>query len=446
MPKRLVVIGGVAGGTSAAAKARRTNGDWEIHIFEKGPYVSYGGCGLPYLVGKEIAKKEDLIVRWPHQFEEQGIHVSVKSEVKAIDTDKGEVEVFFSEDGSTKAYGYDALIVATGARPFVPPIPGAHLPGVYVLRTPDHGHEMRAALESGGVKEAVVVGGGFIGVEMCEALLNWNVKVTMVELMDQILPPMDSDIAKLVQERLEKAGVNVLTNCGVSEFKGKDRLEQVVAGDHAIPAQLAVLSIGVRPNVELAKEAGIAIGTTGAIAANERMETSVTGVFTAGDCAEATHIVTGDPVYIPLGTTANKMGRVAGTNAVGGNATFKGVLGTSIIKALDLGVAMTGLTEKEAAKREIPHKVARIKGRDRAHYYPGSHPITVKLVCHGETGRLLGGQIVSHWTAAKRIDAIATAVYAGMSIDEFARQDFAYSPPFSPVWDPMLTAAGKAVR
>jgi len=198
--------------------------------------------------------------------------------------------------------------------------------------------------------------------------------------------------------------------------------------------------------VELARQAGIALGATGAIAANERMETSVSGVFTAGDCAEATHLVTGEPVYIPLGTTANKMGRVAGTNAVGGEASFKGVLGTSIIKAIDLGVAMTGLTEKEAAKRGISSKVARIKGRDRAHYYPGSHPITVKLVYREGDGRLLGGQVVSHWTAAKRIDAIATAIYAGMTMDEFARQDFAYSPPFSPVWDPMLTAANKAIR
>ncbi len=446
MPKRLVVIGGVAGGTSAAAKAKRTNREWEIRIFEKGPYVSYGGCGLPYLVGGEIAKKEDLIVRWPHQFEEQGIGVSVNSEVKEIDTSKGEVEVFHAEEGVTRRYGYDALVVATGARPFVPPIPGVDLEGVYVLRTPLDGEAIRMALESGKVKKAVVVGGGFIGVEMCEALLNQGVGVTMVELMEQILPPMDPDIANLVQERLEKAGVEVMTGCGVEAFEGRESLERVVAGGSAIDAQLAVLAIGVRPNVELAKAAGVSTGATGAIAANERMETNVPGIFTAGDCAEALHLVTGEPVYIPLGTTANKMGRVAGTNAVGGDATFKGVLGTSIIKALDLGVAMTGLSEKDAQKRGIPYQVARIKGRDRAHYYPGSHPITVKLLYHSESRRLLGGQIVSHWTAAKRIDAIATAVYAEMTVDDFARQDFAYSPPFSPVWDPMLTAANRAVK
>ena len=445
MSKRLVVIGGVAGGTSAAAKAKRTNKEWEIHIFEKGPYVSYGGCGLPYFVGKEIEKKEDLIVRWPHQFEEQGIRVSVNSEVKSVDTSKGEVEVFHAENGTTERYGYDSLVIATGARPFVPPIPGVDLDGVYVLRTPLDGEAIRKTLGKG-VKEAVVVGGGFIGVEMCEALLNWGVKVTMIELMDQILPPMDADIASLVADRLTKAGVEIITSSGVSAFEGDGSLERVIAGDLTIPAQLAVLAIGVRPNVELAKDAGVALGPTGAIAANECMETNLEGIFTAGDCAEAVHIVTGDPVYIPLGTTANKMGRVAGTNAVGGRATFKGVLGTSIIKALDLGVAMTGLTEKECEKKKIAYKVAKIKGRDRAHYYPGSHPITVKLVYRSDDGRLVGGQIVSHWTAAKRIDAIATAIYAGLTVEDFGRQDFAYSPPFSPVWDPMLTAANRAVK
>lgn len=446
MAKRLVVVGGVAGGTSAAAKAKRTDPQWDITIFEKGPYVSYGGCGLPYYVEGEIETKEDLVVRWPYQFKEQGIEVYTQSEVKAIDMDKGEVEVFHAQEGQTRRYPFDSLVIATGARPLVPSFPGKDLKGIHVLRTPNQGEAIRQELESGNVKKAVVVGGGFIGVEMCEALLRWGVEVTVVELLDQILPPMDKDMADLVAKYLEENGVKIMTSHGVEGFLGRDRVEKVVAGGEEIPADMVILSIGVRPNVELAKDAGVELGPTGAIAADERMETNIKGVFTAGDCAEARHIVTGEPVYIPLGTTANKQGRVAGTNAVGGNAVFKGVLGTAIFKAMELGGAMTGLTEKDAAKRGITYKVARITARDRAHYYPGGKRLTVKLVYHAETGKLLGGQLVGRWTSVKRIDAVAVALYAGMTVEDFSRQDLAYAPPFSPVWDPLLVAANKAVR
>ncbi len=446
MAKRLVVVGGVAGGTSAAAKAKRTNPQWEVVIFEKGPYVSYGGCGLPYYVEGEIEKKEDLVVRWPRQFREQGIEVYTQSEVKVLDIDKGEVEVFHSEEGETRRYPYDALVIATGAKPLVPPFPGKDLGGIHVLRTPNQGEAIRKELESGKVKRAVVVGGGFIGVEMCEALAPWGVDVTVVELLDQILPPMDRDMADLVAKYLQEKGVRILTGHGVEGFLGDRRVKKVVAGGEEIPADMVILSIGVRPNVDLAKEAGIQLGPTGAIAASERMETNVGVVYTAGDCAEARHIITGEPVYIPLGTTANKMGRVAGTNAVGGDAVFKGVLGTVIFKAMELGGAMTGLTEKDAVRRGIPYKVARITARDRAHYYPGGQRITVKLVYHAETGKLLGGQIVGHWTSVKRIDAVAVALYAGLTVEDFSRQDLAYAPPFSPVWDPLLVAANRAVK
>lgn len=446
MANKLVVIGGVAGGTSAAAKAKRTNPQWEISIFERGPYVSYGGCGLPYFVGGEITNKEDLVVRWPHQFREQGIEVYIHSEVKAIDMDRGEVEVYHTLEAQTYRYPFDSLVIATGARPLVPPFPGKDLGGIHVLRTPDHGEAMRRELELGNVKKAVVVGGGFIGVEMCEALLRWGLEVTVVELLDQILPPMDKDMADLVARHLEEKGVKVLTSHGVEGFLGNGRVEKVVAGGEEIPADMVVLSIGVRPNVDLAREAGVELGPTGAIAANERMETNLEGVFTAGDCAESRHIITGEPVYIPLGTTANKQGRVAGTNAVGGEAVFKGVLGTAIFKAMELGGAMTGLTEKDAEKRGIPYKVARITARDMAHYYPGGKRLTVKLVYHAETGKLLGGQLVGRWTSVKRIDALAVALYAGMTVEDLSRQDLAYAPPFSPVWDPLLVAANKAVK
>jgi len=223
-------------------------------------------------------------------------------------------------------------------------------------------------------------------------------------------------------------------------------VEKVITAGGEIPADLVILTVGVKPNIGLAKEAGIEIGPTGAIATNNKMQTSVTEIYAAGDCAEAKHLITGEPVYIPLGTTANKMGRVAGTNAVGGEAQFSGILGTSVLKAMELGGAVTGLIEKKLSELKIPYKATKITARDKAHYYPGAQKITVKLLYHSETGKILGGQIVGHWSSIKRIDTLAVAIYAGLTVDEFSRQDLAYAPPFSPVWDPLLIAANKALK
>ncbi len=443
---KLVVIGGVAGGASAAARAKRTNPTWEVMVFEKGPHVSYGSCGLPYYIGKVVDKIDALIARRPSQFKEQGIDVFINSEVKAIDFDKREVEVFHKEEGSIKRYGFDSLVIATGANPVVPPLPGMDLEGVFVLRTLEHGMRIRDKLEEGDVKRAVIVGGGFIGMEMCEALSEWGIEIVLVELLDQILPPMDKDMADLVRAHLEGKGIKVLTNHGVEGFLGDNRVKKVVAGGEEMEADMVILAIGVRPNVSLAKEAGVKIGKTGAIATNERMETNVENVYAAGDCTEAKHILTGDPVYIPLGTTANKQGRVAGTNAVGGSEYFKGVLGTAIFKSFDIGGAMTGLTEKEALRRGIPFKAAKVTARDRARYYPGSQDITIKLLYDPSSGRILGCQIVGHWSSIKRIDTVSAAIYAGMGVEDLYRQDFSYSPPFSPVWDPLLIAADRALK
>lgn len=446
MAKRLVVIGGVAGGASAAAKAKRVNPDLQVDIFEKGEYVSYGACGMPYYIGRVIENKEKLIVRTPKQFEDQGINVHLKSEVKRIDVENREVLVFHASEGESQTYPFDSLVIATGATPVKPPIPGVDLKGVFTLRHFTHGVQIRNELESGRVKKAVIVGGGFIGAEMAEAFKNWELDVVLVEMLPRVLRDFDEVASKAAKESLEKQGVTVLTGRRVSAFEGRERVEAVVIDGERLEADLVLLSTGIRPNVELAVQAGIKLGPHGGIATDERAETNVPGVFAAGDCAETLHFLTGEPYYMPLGTTANKMGRVAGTNAAGKSAVFKGVLGTSIVKIFEAGFAKTGFTEAELKQRGIPYETVTIVARDRAHYYPGGGRFTVKLNWESETGRLLGGSVIGPASGVLRIDALATAIYTGLTVEDLARQDFAYAPPFSPVWDPLLVAANRALR
>jgi len=444
MAKRLVVVGGVAGGASAAAKAKRVDPNLQVDVFEKGEYVSYGACGIPYYIGGVIEKAEKLIVRTPEQFESQGISVHLKSDVKSIDVCKGEVSVFNSSEGREEVYAFDSLVIATGAIPVKPPIPGVDLKGVYTLRRFSDGVEIRNDLELGEVRKAVIVGGGFIGTEVAEAFRNWGLDVVMVKESEKVLGDFDDVVSKAAKEALERHGVTILTGCRVDALVGGDRVEAVVVDGERIEADLVLISKGIRPNVELAVQAGIMLGPYGGIATNERVETNIPGVFAAGDCAETLHFLTGEPYYKPLGTTANKMGRVAGTNAAGGEAVFKGVLGTSIIKVFDLGLAKTGFTEEELVARGVEFDTVIIRARDRAHYFPGGGRFTVKLNWEKAGGRLLGASLVGPGPSVLRINALASAIYAGMTIEDLSRQDFAYSPPFSPVWDPLLVAANRA--
>ncbi len=446
MAKRLVVIGGVAGGASAAAKAKRVNPDLQVDVFEKGEHVSYGACGLPYYMGGTIEKKEKLIIRTPEQFESHGISVHIKSEVKGIDVDKGEVSVFNSSEGREEVYPFDSLVIATGAVPVKPSIPGISLKGIYTLRRFSHGMQVRDDLESGGVKKAVIVGGGFIGAEVADALRNRDLDVVMVKESREVLWDFEDVISNAAKESLEKHGVTILADCHVDAFEGGERVESVVVDGERLEADLVLISKGIRPNVELAVQAGIMLGPYGGIATDGRVETNIPGVFAAGDCAETLHFLTGEPYYKPLGTTANKLGRVAGTNAAGKDTIFKGVLGTTIIKVFETGLAKTGFTEAELKSRGIPYDTITIVTRDRAHYYPGGGRFTVKLNWERGTGKLLGGSMVGVGPSVLRIDALATALYGGLTVEDLARQDFAYAPSFSPVWDPLLVAANRALR
>ena len=447
MPERLVVVGGVAAGMSAAAKARRVNREMEIVAYEKSGYVSYGSCGIPYFIKGDIKEVPDLVVRTPEQFAKSGIEVHVHHEVLSVDVEKRQVVVRNLDTGQEFADHFDKLVLTTGGKASKPPIPGIDLNHIYTLRVVEDAVAVRTFLRESKPANAVIVGGGYIGLEMAEALAGQVKKVTVVEMLPQVLPNMDSDFAAMAAEELEKNGVELVLESPVEGFEGEDGdVKAVVAGGKTFPADLVILAVGVRPNATLAKEAGIALGPTGAVAVNERMETNVPGIYSAGDVAEAHHLVTGKPAYIPLGTTANKQGRVAGENAAGGNAIFGGVVGTAVVKVFGMEFGRTGLTEKEAFKEGFDAASVSIKSLSRAHYYPGHKPLYVKLVFEKGTKRLLGAQTAGQEGAALRINVLAAALHAGWTVEDVSRLDLAYAPPFAPVWDPILVAANVAKK
>jgi NADPH-dependent 2,4-dienoyl-CoA reductase/sulfur reductase-like enzyme len=329
----------------------------------------------------------------------------------AIDTKSRQVKVRDLEKNKDLSFHYDKLIIATGAQPIVPPLPGISLGNIFTLRTVKDALKIRACVDSGMVKNAVIVGGGLIGLEMAENLILRGIKVTVVELLDQILPPLDKGMALLVQKHVMEKGVEVVASDGVKSFEGNSSgaVTKVITGKRQLPADMVILSIGIKPNTKLAQEAGIEIGTTRAIKVNERMETNIPDVYAVGDCAESIHLVTGKPAWIALGSTAAKMGRVAAINATGGSDSFKGVLGTLIVKVFELHVGKVGLSEREAVKEGFQIASALVPAGDKAHYYPGTRDIIIKLIADKTTKKLLGAEIVGEGVVDKRIDIIATA-------------------------------------
>ncbi len=442
MNERLVIIGGVAAGMSAAAKAKRSRPDLEVIAFEKTHYVSYGACGLPYFIAGEIERVEDLVARTPEQFKKQGIAALTRHEVVGVDYENREVLVRDLEGGETRKERFDYLVISTGASPVRLALPGADLPGVFTLRTPEDGLAIREWLNR--ARRAVVVGGGYVGLEMAEAFRKRGLAVTVVEARDRVMPQLDPEISEIVGEALVRSGVEVVTGARVEGFTGEGALGAVVTSQGTIDADLALVSVGIRPNVALAEQMGVRLGPTGAIAVDEKLRTNLPGVWAAGDVAESVHLVTGEPYWLPLGDVANKHGRTAGAVIAGEDVTFKGVVGSAISKVFDLAVAVTGLTEERARQAGFDVRSVMIKSRDRAHYMPGGHPLFVKLVYEGNSGRLLGAQIVGGGSDALRVDVVATLIHQGATVEDLRRLDLAYAPPFSPVWDPLLIAANQA--
>jgi NADPH-dependent 2,4-dienoyl-CoA reductase/sulfur reductase-like enzyme len=445
MPERLLVIGGDAGGMSAAAQARRRRKPDELEIvaFERGDYVSYAACGLPYYVADVVTSVDDLIARTPEQFREQGIDVQRRHEVVAIDLDGRTVEVRDLDAGATRRERFDQLVVATGATPNRPAVPGADGAGIFGLQTLGDGEALRAHIDAHRPKRAVVVGGGYIGLEMAEAMKRRDLAVTVVEGGPQVLAALDPDMGELVAEALRGLGCDVRTGAKAEAFAldARGHVEGVVLREETVPADLVVLGLGMRPNVELARAAGLAIGPSGAIATDRRMATSTAGAWAAGDCAESFHRVLRAPVNIALGTHASKQGRAVGVNATGGYLPFPGVIGTAVTRICALEIGRTGLNEREATKAGFAFETARIEATTKATYFPGSEAMTVKVLAERESGRLLGGQIVGHEGAGKRIDVLATAIWNEMTADDFTSVDLGYAPPLSPVWDATLVAA-----
>jgi NADPH-dependent 2,4-dienoyl-CoA reductase/sulfur reductase-like enzyme len=439
MAERLVVIGGDAAGMAAAMQARRRQPYLEIVALEKGSWTSYSACGIPYLVGGEVGSLEDLVARSPQEFREQHrVDVRLHHEVTEVDLDARRLELRDHLRQRTITMGFDHLHVATGARPATPDIPGIELETVLGVQTLDDARVLLERARTVGAEQVAVVGGGYIGLEIAEAFVRRGARVCLLEGGDQLMRTLDPDMAARLLAPLRSLGIDVRLEARVAEVRPGS---VVLEGDEEVPADLVVLGLGIRPNSELAAAAGVALGAGGAISVNRRQQTSVEGVWAAGDCAETFHLVSQRPIHVALGTVANKTGRVAGINLGGGYATFPGVVGTAITKVCQYEVARTGLTEAEAAREGFVAVAGTIETSTRASYLPDARPMWVKLVAEAGTGRLLGGQIVGEPGAAKRIDSLAMALHARMGLADLVDADLAYAPPFSSVWDPVQVAA-----
>lgn len=432
---KIRIIGAVAAGTSAAAKARRNSEQAEITIYEKDTHISYSGCGMPYYIGGVVEKGEDLTPRDPKFFKSKyNVDIKTGHEVVRIDPLNKSLRVKNLETGEVFDDSYDKLILATGARSVVPPIVGVQNKHVFSLRNINDMYRIKQYIDTNSPRQAVIIGTGFIGLEMAENLKHLGMGVTMVELLPQVSPGLDDDMAILVEEHLTKHGVQVITGKSAKEISEN---EVMLSDGRKVQAELVIMATGVKPNVELAIQIGIELGITGAIKVNPFMETSIEDIYAAGDCIEQYHSVTGKPVYRPLGSTANKTGRMAGNNATGGNLEFRGVLGTGIYKVFDLAVAQTGLTEKEALKEGYEISVSHNIKPNRPEYMGGKEMV-IKSVADKHDGRLLGVQIIGPEGVDKRVDVFVALITFGAKVQDLVHLDLAYAPPFSTTKDPVL--------
>ncbi|MFD0002330.1 FAD-dependent oxidoreductase [Streptomyces sp. NPDC127178] len=449
--ERLVVIGGDAAGMSAASQARRLKSAEELEIvaFERGHFTSFSACGIPYWVGGDVPERDQLIARTAEEHRARDIDLRMRTEVTEIDVAGGRVRARDVDSGAESWTSYDKLVIATGARPIRPDMPGADAPGVHGVQTLDDGQALIDTLEHTRGRRAVVVGAGYIGVEMAEALINRGYEVTVVNRGSEPMSTLDADMGRLVHEAMEGLGITMVNDTEVTKIlTGEDgRVRAVATQDAEYPADVVVLGIGVRPETTLARAAGLPLGDHGGLLTDLAMRVrGHENIWAGGDCVEVLDLVSGQERHIALGTHANKHGQVIGTNAAGGYATFPGVVGTAVSKVCDLEIARTGLREKDARRAGLQYVTATIESTSRAGYYPNSSLMTVKMLAERRTGRLLGVQIVGREGAGKRVDIAAVALTAGMTVEQMVSLDLGYAPPFSPVWDPVLVAARKAAK
>lgn len=454
MPDRLLVVGGDAAGMSAASQARRGRGpdELEIVVFERGNDTSYSACGIPYWIGEVVDERSELVVRTPEEFREQhDIDARTRHEVVAIDTDARTVRVRDLDAGAETTEGYDQLLLATGASPTRPELPGLDGPNVFGVQTLDDGQAIIDHLDGlgrgGEGRRAVVVGAGYIGLEVAEAFVTRGMEVHLVDRGASPMKTLDPDVGARVADAMRGMGMHLHLATDVHGVRhGADgTLEGVETADGLLPADVVVLGLGTRPNSALAVDAGIPVGAdTGGIVVDVQQRTRVEGVWAAGDCTEVLHRVSGRPTAIALGTIANKTGRVAGINLGGGYATFPGVLGTAVTKVCGVEIGRTGLGQAEAEAAGYHPVCTTVSSTTKAGYWPTTSPIEVKVIAERRSGRLLGAQVVGEDGAAKRIDVFATALWNEMTVEQLLNVDLSYAPPFSPVWDPVLIAARKS--
>jgi NADPH-dependent 2,4-dienoyl-CoA reductase/sulfur reductase-like enzyme/rhodanese-related sulfurtransferase len=451
MPRKVVVIGGVATGPKAAARLRRLDPTADITIVERDDLVSYAGCGTPYYIKGDITEFGDLIetpVGTPRDARffrnVKDIRVLVRTLAQKIDRENKTVSIINMDTGEQQDLPYDNLVLATGGSPFVPPIPGTDLKHVFTLRSPHDASAIRDAIDTGQLKHAVIVGAGLIGLEMCEALSARGLQVTVVEMFPHLLPGLlDVEPAAFVARQMKAEGIRGVMGEGVVALEGDHlgNVQRVVTDKQSIDADVVIMAVGVRPNDQLARDAGLEVAAKGGIIVDECMRTSDPDIYAGGDCVLCKNLVSDQMVYVPLGSTANKHGRVIGTNLAGGRETFPGILGTAVAKHCDFNIGCTGLTEKKA--RELGYNVVTTlaPAPDHAHYYPGAKVIYVKLVADADTRKILGVQVVGPGNAAKRVDVVATALRFGATVDDLATLDLGYAPPYSGALDNVIHAA-----
>lgn len=444
----LVIIGGDAAGMTAASKVRREQPDRKIIVFEKSNYTSYSACGIPYFISETVKSADDLIIRNPEVFRSKyNIDVKTLHLVQEIDTDNKKIKVLDKENDKVVWQHYDQLLIATGGHAFCPDIKGHDSQNAFGISTLKSGINLENYIEEKKPKSAVIIGGGYIGLEMAEALLIRGLKVTLINRSEQVMNTLDPDMGAMVSDALRNLGVTLYLKEELKAFDlDSNMINAVITDKRTIQSDIVVFGMGSAPNTDFLKNSKIELGVKDAIKVNAHMQTNIKDVWAAGDCVETLHLVSKKHVHIALGTLANKTGLVAGSNIAGEKSVFPGGVGTAVCKICSYEVARTGLLEKDLKKMEIEYVTATTTSKTRAHYYPNAKDITVKLIAEKNSGRLLGGQIIGEEGAAKRIDVLATALTHNLTIQNIIDLDLSYAPPFSPVWDPVQTAARKLIN
>lgn len=440
---KVIIIGGDAAGMSAASKLKRMAKDTEVAVYEKGAYVSYAACGLPYFISGVIEEQGSLISRTKDDFEKAGIVCRLNHEVIEVVPGEKKVAVRDIEKGSIFYDYYDKLLVASGAYPVRPPFPGLELGNIHTLKTMDDGINLRKLMMSDSIRNVAIIGGGYIGVEMAEASAHLGKNTTMIELMPRLLTPFDEEFSEIAREEIEKNGVSVRLNEKVVGFEGDGRVRKVITDKGEYEVDMVLLSVGIKPSLDFLKDVDIHRGRNGALVVDREMRTSIEDIYAAGDCAQIYHLGKMENAYIPLGTTANKGGRIAGENLAGNHKKYVGALGSAAIKIFDKNMARTGLSEKEASDLGIDYETVMVVAKSNAGYCPSSKPVRIKIISERCTGKILGAQAAGEDGVVLRVDVLAVAIHAGMTTDEIGFVDLCYAPPFASAWD-VINIAGNA--